>query len=53
MDRGSIEIFAGDGRVALSEGVLLPPGQKPLTLSTGRGTARLVSFDLWALKSIW
>ena len=53
VDRGSIEIFAGDGRVALAEGVLLPRGKKALTLSTAGEKARMVSFDLWALRSIW
>jgi fructan beta-fructosidase len=53
VDRGSIEVFAVDGRVALSEGVLLPRGEKPLTLSVARGKARMLSFDLWTLRSIW
>jgi len=53
VDRGSIEVFAGDGRVALAEGVLLPVGDKPLILYGPRGTARLESFDLWTLRSIW
>jgi sucrose-6-phosphate hydrolase SacC (GH32 family) len=53
VDRGSIEVFAGDGRVALSEGVLLPPGKKALVLSATGGEARIVSFDLWELHSIW
>ena len=52
VDRRSIEIFAAEGRVALSEGVLLPPGPKPLTLSA-RGSARLLSFSLWELAGIW
>jgi hypothetical protein len=39
--------------VALSEGLLLPRGNKALTLSIARGKARLVSFDLWSLQSIW
>jgi fructan beta-fructosidase len=53
VDRGSIEIFAGDGRVAVSEGVLLPPGLKPLALSVSGGRARVVSLDLWELGTIW
>jgi fructan beta-fructosidase len=53
VDRGSIEIFAADGRVVLSEGVLLARGDKALTLSASRGKARLVSFDMWTLRSIW
>ena len=53
VDRGSIEVFAGDGRVALAEGVLLPRGDKALTLSTAGGKARIVSFDLWTMRSIW
>jgi fructan beta-fructosidase len=53
VDRGSIEVFAGDGRVVLAEGVLLPRGDKTLTLSTAGGKARVVSFDMWALRSIW
>jgi fructan beta-fructosidase len=53
VDRGSIEVFAGDGRVVLSEGVLLPPGKKALVLSATGGDVRIVSFDLWELQSIW
>jgi fructan beta-fructosidase len=53
VDRGSMEVFAGDGRVALAEGVLLPGGEKPLTLYGAGGKARLESFDLWTLRSIW
>jgi fructan beta-fructosidase len=53
VDRGSIEIFAADGRVVLSEGVLLARGDKALTLSASRGKARLVSVDMWTLRSIW
>jgi fructan beta-fructosidase len=53
VDRGSVEVFAAHGRVAVSEGVLLPPGDKPLTLFVARGKARLASFDLWTLESIW
>ncbi|MCG6926102.1 MAG: glycoside hydrolase family 32 protein [Acidobacteria bacterium] len=53
VDRGSIEVFAGDGQVALAEGVLLPRGDKALILHTAWGTARMVSFDLWRLQSIW
>jgi fructan beta-fructosidase len=53
VDRGSIEVFAGDGRVALVEGVLLPRGSKALTLHAAAGKARLGAFDLWALSSIW
>jgi fructan beta-fructosidase len=53
VDRGSIEVFAGDGRVALAEGVLLPRGKKALALSAAGGKARMVSFDLWELRSIW
>jgi fructan beta-fructosidase len=53
VDRGSIEVFAGDGQVVLAEGVLLPRGDKALTLHTVWGKARMVSFDLWRLQSIW
>jgi fructan beta-fructosidase len=53
VDRGSIEVFAGDGQVAVSAGVLLPPGPKPLVLSVSGGRARIGSFDLWELRSIW
>ena len=53
VDRGSIEVFAAAGRVALAEGVLLTPGDKALTLHAARGKARMVSFDLWRLRTIW
>ena len=49
-DRGSLEIFANDGRVAMSVGALFPPEDRSLALTSRGGTARVVWSELNALK---
>ncbi len=52
VDRTSIEVFAGGGRVQMASCFLPDPG-KPLRLEALGGIARIRSLRLWPLRSIW
>ena len=53
VDRTSIEIFANDGRVAMSYSLPLAPDNTSLHVFARGGNAILTSLDVWLLKSIW
>ena len=53
VDRSSIEVFADDGRVAMSSCFIPATGhEKPPLLLEGDG-AKVESLDVWQLKSCW
>src|SRR5260370_19777102 len=52
MDRSSIEVFADEGQVTLSEVTLENPNQD-VTLVAGGGGMRVVSLEANRLESIW
>jgi len=52
VDRTSVEVFAGGGRIQMASCFLADP-QKPLRLETVGGAARIRSLQIWALRSIW
>jgi fructan beta-fructosidase len=45
VDRGSIEIFGNEGRVALSVGVVLPPGNKRIALNAHTSRPYVAAID--------
>jgi sucrose-6-phosphate hydrolase SacC (GH32 family) len=53
LDRGSVEVFAGDGDVAFS----LPPARssrpRRLTVSSSRGEVRVASGHAQEMEPIW
>ena len=54
VDRDSIEVFAGEGRVSITN--LIFPNKPPERLefySDQSGSARVKGADIWALNSIW
>jgi fructan beta-fructosidase len=51
VDRTSVEVFAQDGRVLLTECFLPAPDEWRITIS-GHG-AKVESFECWSLKSSW
>jgi fructan beta-fructosidase len=53
LDRGSVEVFAGDGAVAFSLPTARPSGARRLTVSSSRGEARVVSGHTYVMDSIW
>lgn len=52
-DRASIEIFANEGRIAMSYSLPLAPDNMTLEVFARNGEAVLKSLDVWHLKSIW
>jgi fructan beta-fructosidase len=53
VDRGSIEIFGNDGRVAISHGVIPQRGVRPISASVSGQSARFRLFEVNELKSVW
>jgi fructan beta-fructosidase len=52
VDRSSIEVFAGDGQVTISNVVLTEPVHRTVVLNAD-GKVRLVSLEVNQLESIW
>jgi len=52
-DRTSIEIFGHDGQVYMPLGVILPDDNRSLEVFSRGGEARLVSLEVYPLRSIW
>ncbi len=53
VDRGSIEVFANDGRIALSVAARPDTDAETVVVSTQGGTAKVVDGRLSPLKSAW
>jgi fructan beta-fructosidase len=53
VDRGSVEVFGNDGRVALSAGVLVPVDDRSLALSAKGGAVAVPALTVNVLKSAW
>jgi fructan beta-fructosidase len=51
LDRSSIELFAGDGELVMTEQIFPAPTSVGLHAYARGGTASLASIDLWDLKS--
>jgi fructan beta-fructosidase len=53
VDWSSVEVFAGDGRVVVTDQIFPSPGSEGVALYAEGGTARLISLDAWPLQSVW
>ena len=53
VDRGSIEIFANRGAVAISVGVIPKDDEHSIALTSQGGEAIVPSMTIWELKSAW
>jgi sucrose-6-phosphate hydrolase SacC (GH32 family) len=53
VDRDSVEVFAEDGRVAITNLVFAPPDANDLQFYASGGKAKIISGKLWKLKSGW
>ena len=53
VDRTSIEVFAGGGRVYMPVGVVHPEDNKTLETTTTGGAAKVVRLEVYELKSTW
>lgn len=53
VDASSVEVFADDGRIVLTEQILPDPTSTGISAFSTGGTAKLDSIKVWQLKSIW
>lgn len=53
VDWSSIEIFANDGQVVITDRIFPSPKSNGLEFFSEGGTATLLSADIWDLQSIW
>jgi fructan beta-fructosidase len=53
VDWSSVEVFAADGEVVLTDQIFPAPDSDGVALYARGGTARLVSLEAWPLASIW
>jgi fructan beta-fructosidase len=53
VDRSSVELFANDGETVISDRIFPSPGSNGLLIYELGGKARVVSLDVWKLKSAW
>jgi len=53
VDTSIVEIFADDGRACLTNNIYPQPELRDIDLFTRGGKVKLISLDLWKLKSIW
>jgi fructan beta-fructosidase len=53
VDRGSVEVFGGDGRVALSVGHLFPEAERSLEVFSRGGKTEVRSLEVYEMRSAW
>jgi fructan beta-fructosidase len=53
VDRSSVEVFANNGRVTLTDQVFPKPDSNKIRLFSTGGRAQLTSLTVWHLSSIW
>jgi len=53
MDRTSIEIFAGDGRLYMPMGIIPPDDDRSLAVFCEGGPVKIESLEVWKLRSAW
>jgi len=53
VDQNSIEVFAGDGSVAMTNLVFPPSSARGIQFYSKGGPAQLISAELWTLGSVW
>ena len=53
IDRSVVEMFAGGGRVAITDRVFPRPESTGVSLFEKGGTASVVRLDAWKLRSVW
>jgi fructan beta-fructosidase len=53
VDWSSVEVFGGDGQAVITDQIFPMPSSDGLALFAKGGTARLLSLQIWPLRSIW
>ncbi len=51
VDRGSVEIFGNDGRVAVAVAAIAAPDHRVVSMTAEGGDAEIDSFEIWDLRS--
>ena len=53
VDRSSVEVFANDGRIAITDQVFPDAESDKIQVFSTGGRAQLDQLEIWQLKSIW
>lgn len=53
VDRSSVEVFGNDGRAVITDLIFPKPDSRGVEIYATGGAAKLVSLDIWKLKSAW
>jgi len=53
VDSSSVEVFGGDGSTVITDRLFPSPKSSGVALYSRGGAAKLISLDVWSLKSIW
>ena len=53
VDRSSVEVFADDGRIAMTNLIFPPPGARRIEFYSKGGQAGAMKTERWTLSSIW
>ena len=53
VDWSSVEAFGNDGRAVITDRIFPSAESEGVALYAKGGTARLISLDVWELRSIW
>jgi fructan beta-fructosidase len=53
VDWSSVEVFADEGKVAITDRVFPSPKSDGIELFAEGGTAEMISMDIWRLRSAW
>jgi len=53
VDRSSVELFANDGETVISDRIFPSPASNGLEIYALGGSARVISLDVWKLRSAW
>ncbi len=53
VDRCSVEVFANDGEVVISDLVFPPSSSRGIELYSKGGKTRIENLDVWNLMSVW
>ncbi|HSG69562.1 MAG TPA: GH32 C-terminal domain-containing protein, partial [Planctomycetaceae bacterium] len=53
IDHSSIELFANDGEVAITDLIFPPPDSGKIDFNVWEGAVTSLEFDAWKIQSIW
>ena len=53
VDRSSVEVFANDGEVVMTDRIYPPPGSTAIEVYAKDAPGKVVSLTVWPLESVW